>query len=37
MSEYAIQIGGSSMKNLLSMEHLSNEEIMTILDRAQAF
>lgn len=25
------------MKNLLSMEHLSNEEILHILDRAQAF
>lgn len=25
------------MRNLLSMEHLSNEEIMHILDRAQAF
>ena len=28
---------GAGMKNLLSMEHLSNEEIMSILDRAQHF
>ena len=25
------------MKNLLSMEHLTNEEILYMLDRAQAF
>jgi len=31
------KIGGASMKNLLSMEYLSNEEILAILDRAQDF
>ncbi len=28
---------GAGMKNLLSMDHLSNEEIMSILERAQSF